>query len=128
MRQLTSLDAQFLAIEDARNYGHVSSLALYDPSTAPGGKLTVERLRELLEERIHLLPPFRWKLVEVPFGLDHPYWIEDEDFDVEFTCASSRCPSPATTGRRASRCAPCASCPAHCPTAGAGSCLRRSAG
>ena len=56
MRQLTSLDAQFLAIEDARNYGHVSSLALYDPSTAPGGKLTVERMRELLEERIHLLP------------------------------------------------------------------------
>jgi WS/DGAT/MGAT family acyltransferase len=94
MRQLTSLDAQFLAIEDARNYGHVSSLALYDPSTAPDGKLTVERMRELLEERIHLLPPFRWKLVEVPFNLDHPYWIEDEDFDVEFHVRELALPEP----------------------------------
>jgi diacylglycerol O-acyltransferase / wax synthase len=37
MRQLTSLDAQFLAVESARTYGHVGGLAVYDPSTAPGG-------------------------------------------------------------------------------------------
>ena len=36
MRQLTSLDAQFLAVETARTYGHVGGLAVYDPSTAPG--------------------------------------------------------------------------------------------
>jgi hypothetical protein len=36
MRQLTSLDAQFLAMETRRTYGHVSGLAIYDPSTAPG--------------------------------------------------------------------------------------------
>ena len=29
MRQLTSLDAQFLAIEDGRAHGHVSGLAIY---------------------------------------------------------------------------------------------------
>ena len=33
MRQLTSLDAQFLAMESAGNYGHVGGLAVYDPST-----------------------------------------------------------------------------------------------
>jgi diacylglycerol O-acyltransferase / wax synthase len=44
MRQLRTLDAQFLAVESARTYGHVGSLAIYDPSTAPGGALTVEDL------------------------------------------------------------------------------------
>jgi len=23
-------------------------------------------------------------VVRVPVGLDHPYWVEDDDFDVEF--------------------------------------------
>ena len=84
MRQLTSLDAQFLAMESARTYGHVSGLAIYDPSTAPGGTLTAKDICRTVGERLHLLPPFRWRLAEVPFGLDHPYWIEDPDFDLDF--------------------------------------------
>ena len=43
MRQLTSLDAQFLALENARQSGHVGGLAILDPSTAPGGKLELRR-------------------------------------------------------------------------------------
>src|SRR3954447_11839169 len=42
MRQLTSLDAQFLAVESSRTYGHVGGLAVYDPATAPGGDLTLK--------------------------------------------------------------------------------------
>jgi RimJ/RimL family protein N-acetyltransferase len=34
MRQLTSVDAQFLALESARQTGHVAGLAILDPSTA----------------------------------------------------------------------------------------------
>ncbi len=82
MRQLTSLDAQFLALEDGRNHGHVSALGIYDPTTASGGgaaalggRLTLDALRALLEQRLHLLAPFRWRLATVPFGLDHPYWV-----------------------------------------------------
>ena len=37
MRQLTSVDAQFLVLEDGRAHGHVSALGIYDPGTAPGG-------------------------------------------------------------------------------------------
>ena len=44
--------------------GHVSGLAIYDPSTAPGGRLDAARVRELIAQRIHLLPPFRWRLVD----------------------------------------------------------------
>src|SRR5918992_1157653 len=62
MRQLTSLDAQFLAVESARTYGHVGGLAVYDPDTAPGGELTVPDVCRLVAERLHLLPPFRWRL------------------------------------------------------------------
>ncbi|HEX8073452.1 MAG TPA: wax ester/triacylglycerol synthase family O-acyltransferase [Thermoleophilaceae bacterium] len=94
MRQLTSLDAQFLALESSRTYGHVGGLAIYDPSTAPGGELTRKSMCRLLSERLHLLPPFKWKLVQVPFGLDHPYWIEDPDFDLDFHIRDSAVPPP----------------------------------
>jgi diacylglycerol O-acyltransferase / wax synthase len=94
MRQLTSLDAQFLAIESPRTYGHVGGLAVYDPSTAPGGRLGVEDIYRMVCERLHLLPPFRWKPVQVPFGLDHPYWVEDPDFDLDFHIRESAVPPP----------------------------------
>ena len=94
MRQLTSLDAQFLAVESARTYGHVGGLAVYDPSTAPGGALEIADVCRLVSERLHLLPPFRWRLVEVPFGLDLPYWVEDPDFDLDFHIRDSAVPPP----------------------------------
>ena len=84
MRQLTSLDAQFIAMETPQTFGHVSGFAIYDPSTAPGGRVTLEDLTGMLEQRLHLLPPFKWRLQEVPFGLDYPYWIEDPDFSLDF--------------------------------------------
>ena len=101
MRQLTSLDAQFLAMESARTYGHVSGLAIYDPDTAPGGSLTAKDICRTVGERLHLLPPFRWRLAEVPFGLDHPYWIEDPDFDLDFHIRETAVPPPGDDGQLA---------------------------
>ena len=101
MRQLTSLDAQFLAVESARTYGHVGGLAIYDPSTAPGGEITVKDVCRLVGERLHMLPPFTWRLVNVPFGLDLPYWIEDPDFDLDFHIRESAVPPPGDDRRLA---------------------------
>ena len=84
MRQLTSLDTQFLALETARQTGHVGGLAILDTSTAPGGELSCGDMQRLLTERLPLLPPMRWKLATVPLGLDYPYWVEDDEFDVEY--------------------------------------------
>src|SRR5947208_3044822 len=94
MRQLTSLDAQFLAMETPRTVGHVAGIAILDPSTAPGGTLTADSLTTLLSDRVHLVPPFRWRLAQVPFGLDHPYWIEDPDFDLDFHIRETAVPPP----------------------------------
>jgi diacylglycerol O-acyltransferase / wax synthase len=96
MRQLTSLDAQFLAMESARVTGHVGGLAIYDPSTAPGGTLSAADLCRVVGERLHLLRPFRWRLVSVPLDLDHPYWVEDPDFDLDFHIRESAVPPPGT--------------------------------
>ncbi len=93
MQQLTGLDTSFLNLETPSTYGHVSGLAIFDPSTAPVPP-TLEDLQKLIEQRIHLLPPYRRRLVEVPFGLDHPYWIEDPDFDLDFHVRHIGLPPP----------------------------------
>ncbi len=94
MQQLSPLDAQFLNVETATTVGHVGSLILLDPSTAPGGELTLDRIREVLEPRLHLAPLLRQRLVNVPLGLGGPYWADDPDFDIEFHLRELGLPRP----------------------------------
>ncbi len=82
MRQLNGLDTNFLNWESATTVGHMTSVLLLDPSTSPE-PWTFERFTALLEARLHRLPSFTEKLVEVPLGLDFPYWVKAEDFDLE---------------------------------------------
>jgi WS/DGAT/MGAT family acyltransferase len=53
----------------------------------------------MIGERLHLLPPFRWKLARVPLGLDMPYWVEDPDFDLDFHVRETAVP-PGADARR----------------------------
>lgn len=94
MRQLTSLDAQFLALEDRHNYGHVGSLTILEATAVSGEPFTAQRVSDLLATRLHLLPPFRWRLAEVPLGIDHPYWVEDPEFDLEYHVRELALPDP----------------------------------
>jgi diacylglycerol O-acyltransferase len=94
MQQLSSLDAQFLNVESHTTVGHVGSLILLDPSTAPDGRVTLDRLREVMEPRLHLAPPLRQRLVNVPLGLGRPYWVDDPDFDIEFHLREVGLPDP----------------------------------
>ena len=93
MQQLTGLDAAFLAMETKSVFGHVGSVIVLDPSTAPE-PLTLQRLTALIEKRLHLIPPFRRRLAQVPLGLDQPYWIEDPDFDIEYHVRELALPEP----------------------------------
>ena len=93
MQQLTGLDASFLALETANTTGHVGGLAVLDPRGAPK-PLTLARLTEVLAERIPLVPVLRRKLLNVPLGLDQPYWIDDPDFDIEYHVRELALPRP----------------------------------
>ena len=93
MQRLSGLDAAFLSSETPSNHMHVGSVVVLDPSTVPGG-YRFERMRALVEDRLPLLPPFRRRLVEVPFGLHHPIWVEDPDFDLDYHLRRAALPAP----------------------------------
>ncbi|MDQ3461612.1 MAG: wax ester/triacylglycerol synthase family O-acyltransferase, partial [Actinomycetota bacterium] len=97
MERLTGLDAAFLYIENPTNHMHVAMTMVLDPSTVPGG-YSFEGIKEFIGGRLHLVPPFRRRLVEVPLNLAHPVWIEDPDFDLDFHIRRIGCPAPG--GRR----------------------------
>jgi diacylglycerol O-acyltransferase len=93
MERLTGLDAGFLYMETPSQHLHTLKIAVLDPSTIPGG-YRFERVKEVLAERIHLLPPFRRRLVTIPFGLHHPVWIEDPEFDLDRHVRRTAVPAP----------------------------------
>jgi diacylglycerol O-acyltransferase / wax synthase len=82
VQQLSGADSLFLTMDNDRVFGHVSSVCIIEASEAPE-PITCERVREVFASRLHLLPMFRRRVVEVPFQLDHPYWAEDPDFDID---------------------------------------------
>ncbi len=96
MRQLTALDAQFLNVESPTTVGHVGSLIVLDPATAPDGVFNLESVRAVFEPRLHLAAPLRQRLVEVPLGLGRPYWVDDPHFDIEFHLRELALPAPGT--------------------------------
>ena len=94
MQQLSGLDASFLYMETGNTPMHIGSLAIYDQSTAPGGKVTFKEILQFFEQRLHKARAFRQRLARVPMSLDHPYWIEDPDFDLEFHVRHIALPAP----------------------------------
>ena len=95
MDQLSPQDAQFLYMESEDNHIQVSAVAIFDPSTVPGGDIV--RFKDILahvESRLHMNPLFRRRLVRVPFELDFPYWVDDEHFDLEYHIQHERLPRP----------------------------------
>jgi WS/DGAT/MGAT family acyltransferase len=94
MRQLSRNDALFLASESAHSNSNVSLIQIYDPSTAPGGRLQFKSILALVQSRLHRSPVFRQKLRSVPLGLDEPYWVEDENFDLEYHVRHVALPKP----------------------------------
>jgi diacylglycerol O-acyltransferase / wax synthase len=93
MKQLTGLDATFLHLETPSQFGHVAGLGIFsrpaDPAYEP-----FAAWREQIGSRLPQLPPLRRRLVELPLGLDHPYWLEDPAFDLDFHVRHSAVPPP----------------------------------
>ena len=94
MQQVSGLDATFLFLETQNAPMHIGSVGIFDPSTAPGGKVRFKRIIQTVTERAHLAPFLRQRLVEVPFNADFPYWVRDESFDPEFHIRHIALPEP----------------------------------
>jgi WS/DGAT/MGAT family acyltransferase len=94
MRQLRGEDARFVYAESGHANSNITLISIYDPSTAAEGRVHFKGLLKHIESRLHLSPIFRQKLLRVPLGLDFPYWIEDESFDLEYHVRHIALPKP----------------------------------
>ncbi|MBF8193363.1 wax ester/triacylglycerol synthase family O-acyltransferase [Nonomuraea sp. K274] len=88
MPQLTALDAQFLHFETATNIANIAGLAILE------GDLNRADLQAMLERRLPYVPALRRKLAPVPFGLDHPYWEQEDDLDLDYHVREIGLPPP----------------------------------
>ena len=82
MQRLSGLDASFLYLETSTQPLHVCSVLELDTTTIPGG-YSFERLRDELAVRVKAIPTFRERLANTFLNLDHPVWVEDDEFDVD---------------------------------------------
>ncbi|MEZ5436142.1 MAG: wax ester/triacylglycerol synthase family O-acyltransferase [Pseudomonadales bacterium] len=94
MKQLSGLDALFLHAEMHGMPMHMSMLAVYDPSSKSDG-VDFKDIIRLFESRTQGdLALLRCKLMEVPFNVDQPYWVEDQHFDLVYHVRHIALPKP----------------------------------
>lgn len=93
MERLSGLDASFLYLETPSQVMSVAAIMQLDPSTIPGG-YTFEKFRGEMARRVSGLPIFRRKLADSLTNLDHPVWVEDDDFNIERHVHRIAIPSP----------------------------------
>lgn len=82
MRQLAGLDASFLYLETPTTFGHINGLGIYSRPSHDFDPF--DAVRRKFGSMVGRVEPLRRRLVEVPFGLDHPYWIDDPNFDLDY--------------------------------------------
>ena len=96
MLQLSGLDTAFLNMETNTAFGHVATLMLFDGAGFCGSN-PYAAVRSHFEACARRLPPLYRRLVEVPFGLDRPYWIDEGEVDIDFHVRHIGVPPPGST-------------------------------
>ncbi|MGW4532280.1 wax ester/triacylglycerol synthase domain-containing protein [Nocardia sp. NPDC004340] len=94
MERLTGLDASFLYFETDTQLLHVCALLILDPA-ADGVSYEHEAFKAELGRRLHLIPAMTRRLHAVPFNLDHPVWVRDSNFDLDYHVRRLALPSGA---------------------------------
>ncbi len=93
MQQLTGLDSAFLYLETETSPMHIGGVSILDADT-PDGPFDIERLKALVESRLHTSRTFTQKLADVPLNLGKPYWVEADDFDIDQHIEKTQLPEP----------------------------------
>jgi diacylglycerol O-acyltransferase len=78
---LQGVDSYLWYNESPTNHMHTLKVAVFETSSS-AVPYSAETFTRTLDERMHLLPSFRWRLLETPFGLHHPVWVADPEFDI----------------------------------------------
>jgi diacylglycerol O-acyltransferase / wax synthase len=98
MEPLAGMDAAFLSLETPSTPMHVGVALVLDP---PEGARSLfspttryAQIRRVIEQRLHLVAPLRQRAVKVPFGLHHPVWVDDPDFELDDHLTRASLPSP----------------------------------
>jgi len=94
MQQLSGLDTTFLNIESNACPMHVGGLVILEPPKAASKDGGFGEVFKHVESRLDLIPPMRRRLLSAPLELDHPYWIENPDFDLVHHLKHRALPSP----------------------------------
>jgi diacylglycerol O-acyltransferase len=82
MKQLAGGDDIWFRVDTETTPMHILEAGVYDASTCPSGSIELQDVKEFVGARLGGLP-LRQKLLSVPWNADFPYWIEDEDFDLD---------------------------------------------
>jgi len=94
LQQVTGLDALFLTQEATAAPMHIGLLMLYRPPKSSRGPVRFKHLLSTFRQRAHSAPVFYQTLGKVPLGLDHPFWLDAQQLDMEFHVHHIALPKP----------------------------------
>ena len=110
MQRLSGLDASFLYFETRAQLLHVCGLIVLDGSEMEDG-YSFPALRAELARRVTGMPGFRRKLHDSLLNIDHPVWVEADDFDIDHHLHRVGLPEPGGDEELAELCGHLASMP-----------------
>ncbi len=93
--RLSHLDNSFLALESRSTHMHVAGIVLFEagPLRSATGGIDTDRIRRLVESKLHVIPRYRQRLALVPVE-KHPVWVDDEHFNIEYHVRHYSLPRP----------------------------------
>jgi diacylglycerol O-acyltransferase / wax synthase len=97
MKRLNGMDAMLLYSETPNLHTHTLKVAIIHAADH-GGEFGFEAFRQTVVRRLHLLDPLRYRLINIPWQLHHPMWMQDCPVDLDYHLRRVEVPSPG--GRR----------------------------
>jgi diacylglycerol O-acyltransferase / wax synthase len=92
-KKLSSMDASFLYLETPEMPMHVGSMAIFRLPADYNGNF-FEEFKAMIASRLHVAPILKARLEKAPLDIDHPSWVEDEQFDIDRHIFRGSLPAP----------------------------------
>jgi diacylglycerol O-acyltransferase / wax synthase len=92
-RKLSSMDASFLYLETPEMPMHVGSIAIFRLPEGHAGNF-FEDFKAMIASRLHVAPILKARLEKTPLDIDHPSWVEDDQFDIDRHIFRGSLPAP----------------------------------